>query len=71
MKLKQLLQVVLKITGLTFALNAAAQSYSIDWHTIDGGRGTSTGGVYAVSGTIGQHDAGGRRAYRAMSCRKH
>ena len=33
--------------------------YSIDWHTIDGGGGTSTGGVYAVSGTIGQHDAGG------------
>ena len=36
-----------------------AQSYSIDWYTIDGGGGTSTGGVYSVSGTIGQHDAGG------------
>jgi hypothetical protein len=36
-----------------------AQSYSIDWHTIDGGGGTSTGGVYTVSGTIGQPDAGG------------
>jgi hypothetical protein len=35
-----------------------AQSYSIDWSTIDGGGGTSTGGVYAVSGTIGQPDAG-------------
>ncbi len=35
-----------------------AQSYSIDWHTIDGGGGTSTGGVYVVSGTIGQPDAG-------------
>lgn len=31
----------------------------MDWHTIDGGGGTSTGGVYAVSGTIGQPDAGG------------
>ena len=30
-----------------------AQSYSIDWFTIDGGGGTSTGGVYSVSGTIG------------------
>ena len=29
-----------------------AQSYSIDWFTIDGGGGTSTGGVYSVSGTI-------------------
>lgn len=37
---------------------ARAQSYSIDWFTIDGGGGTSTGGVYAVSGTIGQPDAG-------------
>ena len=39
-------------------LPAPAQ-YSIDWHTIDGGGGTSTGGVYSVSGTIGQPDAGG------------
>jgi len=36
----------------------SAQQFSIDWHTIDGGGGTSTGGVYAVSGTIGQPDAG-------------
>ena len=36
-----------------------AQSFSIDWFTIDGGGGTSTGGVYSVSGTIGQPDAGG------------
>ena len=34
-----------------------AQTYSIDWHKIAGGGGTSTGGVYALSGTIGQHDA--------------
>ena len=38
---------------------AYAQTYSIDWSTIDGGGGTSTGGVYSVSGTIGQPDAGG------------
>src|SRR5262245_45443092 len=36
-----------------------AQSYSIDWYTVDGGGGPSTGGVYSVSGTIGQPDAGG------------
>jgi len=35
-----------------------AQTYAIDWFTIDGGGGTSTGGVYSVSGTIGQPDAG-------------
>jgi hypothetical protein len=38
-------------------LSALAQ-YAIPWHTIDGGGGTSTGGVYSVSGTIGQPDAG-------------
>ena len=40
-----------------WTLTASAQ-YSIDWFTIDGGGGTSTGGVYSVSGTIGQPDAG-------------
>ncbi len=34
-----------------------AQQYSIDWYKVAGGGGTSTGGVYAVSGTIGQPDA--------------
>jgi hypothetical protein len=45
------------IAFLATALNSAAQTYSIDWFTMDGGGGTSTGGVYAVSGTIGQPDA--------------
>lgn len=36
----------------------AVAQYSLDWSTIDGGGGTSTGGVYSVSGTIGQPDAG-------------
>ncbi len=35
--------------------------YSIDWSTVDDGGSTSTGGVYAVSGTIGQPDAGTTR----------
>ena len=45
--------------GLLFsALCTSAQFYSIDWFTIDGGGGTSTGSVYSVTGTIGQPDAG-------------
>ncbi len=40
-----------------FCIQASAQ-YSIDWSTIDGGGGTSTGGTYQVVGTIGQPDAG-------------
>jgi len=31
--------------------------FALDWSTIDAGGGTSTGGVYAVSGTIGQPEA--------------
>ena len=34
------------------------QNYTLDWSSVDGGGGTSTGGVYVVSGTIGQADAG-------------
>ena len=52
------------ILGMLAALllcgaHAQAQTYSIDWHTTDGGGGTSTGGIYSVSGTIGQADTGG------------
>ena len=43
---------------LAVGARASAAQYSLDWSTIDGGGGTSTGGVYAVSGTIGQPDAG-------------
>jgi hypothetical protein len=42
-----------------FRLSASAQSYTIDWYKIAGGGGTSTGGTYQVSGTIGQPDASG------------
>ena len=38
---------------------SAAQSYNIDWYKVAGGGGTSTGGTYQVSGTIGQPDASG------------
>lgn len=36
-----------------------AQPYSIDWFKVAGGGGTSSNGQYTLSGTIGQHDAGG------------
>jgi hypothetical protein len=44
---------------LLTAVHAHSQPYSINWYKIAGGGGTSAGGVYSVSGTIGQHDAGG------------
>lgn len=54
MKTKILAAIIL--TVLSFAI-LHAESYSIDWFTIDGGGGTRTGGVYSVSGTIGQPDS--------------
>ena len=54
----------------TFALGATVMSmlfllpvssraqFAIGWHSVDGGGVTSTGGVFSVSGTIGQPDAG-------------
>ena len=40
-----------------FCVSAWGQ-YSITWSTLDGGGGTSTNGPYALTGTIGQPDAG-------------
>src|SRR6059036_3754082 len=55
--MKQLVKLCL---GIAFAIpfSVAAQQYKIDWFTIDGGGGTSSGGPYTLSGTIGQPDAG-------------
>jgi hypothetical protein len=46
---------------LCSAASAVAQTggpYDLSWSTIDSGGGTSNGGSYAISGTIGQPDAG-------------
>jgi hypothetical protein len=43
---------------LSIAITSQAQPFSIDWYTMDGGGGTSTGGAFSLSGTIGQPDAG-------------
>ena len=43
------------------------QSYSVGWSKIAGGGGTSTNGEFALSGTIGQHDAGGPMINGAFS----
>jgi hypothetical protein len=44
--------------ALLLASSLALAQYSIDWHKISGGGGGSAGSIYAVSGTIGQPDAG-------------
>ena len=59
--MKSILLKTLLLTAVCFAVGltaAHAQSYSIDWSKVSGGGGTSTGGVYSMTGTIGQPDAG-------------
>ena len=51
-------KIISTLSLIATVTTTSAQSYSIDWHTIDGGGGTSTGGVYSVNGTIGQPDVG-------------
>lgn len=42
-----------------FTALAARGQFTLDWYKVSGGGGTSTGGTYQVSGTLGQPDAGG------------
>jgi hypothetical protein len=43
-----------------FMTVAALGQYSIGWYTFGGGGGNTSNALYAVNGTIGQHDAGGQ-----------
>lgn len=50
----------LALAGLVLTVPALqAQNYSLNWFTLAGGGGTSVGGTYQVTGTIGQPAAGG------------
>ena len=51
-------QIALFLGALLVCRIATAQTYSIDWYSIDGGGGTSSGGGFELTGTIGQPDAG-------------
>ena len=62
MKTRQAISHLVAGVCLAYGLAAHAQSgngFDLSWHKVAGGGGTSTGGVYPVSGTVGQHDAGG------------
>jgi hypothetical protein len=48
---------ILTIAAISVLASSARAQFAIDWSTIDGGGGTSTGGAYTVSGTTGQPDA--------------
>jgi hypothetical protein len=59
-KWKILLLVLVSAAVLSSAVGALAEAgYTLDWWTVDGGGGAnSTGGPYALAGSIGQPDAG-------------
>ncbi len=58
MKMKpKVIPILIIAASSLLALSAQAQ-FALNWFTTDGGGGTSTGGAYALSGTIGQPDAG-------------
>jgi hypothetical protein len=51
------MKTIILFASMLFPAMAFAQPYGVDWYKIAGGGGTSSNGQYAVSGTIGQHDA--------------
>jgi hypothetical protein len=57
---RKLLLTALLLAPVVFL--ATAQNYSVDWHKISSGGGTSAGGNFSVSGTIGQTDASANNA---------
>jgi len=56
--MKLLLKTGNLLVGMAFAVGLlSARDYRIEWFSVDGGGGTSAGGEYELSGTIGQPDA--------------
>jgi hypothetical protein len=54
---------IILLLALLLPALSRAQTYTIDWYKVAGGGGSSAGTnggtVFSVTGTIGQHDAGG------------
>ena len=64
--MKKLIVAVSSILTILFTTIVLAQSsggnFEITRSTIDNGGGTSSGGQFSVTGTIGQHDASSQRS---------
>jgi hypothetical protein len=46
------------LAGALLLPSLANAQYAIEWFSLDGGGGTSSGGSFTLTGTIGQPDAG-------------
>lgn len=49
---------VLTVSAIVAAPGSPEGGLALPWWTVDGGGGTSEGGSFALSGTVGQPDAG-------------
>ena len=58
MNMRRLVPGGIVILVLMIAPIAEAQQLTIDWYSIGGGGGTSTGGSFTLNGVVGQPDAG-------------
>ena len=60
MRTYRMAYVLLALLLLLVPVLAYAQGggFGLKWWTVDGGGGTGAGGAYALSGTLGQPDAG-------------
>ncbi len=52
-----MLRFITLVAALALSAPLAHAQFQIDWYTIDGGGGTSSGGSFSLTGTIGQPDA--------------
>jgi hypothetical protein len=50
---------ILALAIIGFSAQIQGQQFAIDWYSVSGGGGDSSGGNYSLVGTIGQPDAGG------------
>jgi hypothetical protein len=53
-----LLLTVLALAWSGDALSSIGTEFDLSWWTVDGGGGTSSGGVYSLTGTAGQAEVG-------------
>lgn len=55
---KMLLGIIGVFVLASVAVGGSGGQFVIEWSSIDGGGGVSSGGQYSLSGTVGQPDAG-------------
>ena len=57
-KLRVILVLVLLLLITLPVLAQSGGGYDLSWSTVDGGGGSSSGGIFSLAGTAGQADAG-------------